>query len=74
MVWPGLSGETDLAGLFAPLMEMPYRFRDIDMHVTCSVGITWVRAGEDVNAILHRADTALYEAKERGRARVVRAD
>nr|WP_256488985.1 diguanylate cyclase [Dyella lutea] len=53
---------------------MPYRFRDIDMHVTCSVGITWVRAGEDVNAILHRADTALYEAKERGRARVVRAD
>ncbi|AND71130.1 hypothetical protein ATSB10_36760 [Dyella thiooxydans] len=74
VVWPGLPGETDLAGLFAPLMETPYRFRDIDMHVTCSVGITWVRAGEDVNAILHRADTALYEAKERGRARVVRAD
>ncbi|MEW5833926.1 MAG: diguanylate cyclase [Pseudomonadota bacterium] len=74
VVWPGLSGDVDLAGLFAPLMDAPYRHRDAELRVTCSVGVTWARAGEDVNAILHRADTALYEAKERGRARVVRAD
>jgi diguanylate cyclase (GGDEF)-like protein len=72
--WPGLPGDADLDALFAPLMDVPYRHRDTELRVTCSVGVTWVRAGDDVNAILHRADTALYEAKERGRARVVRAD
>lgn len=37
--------------------------------VTASVGATLARSGEDVEAVLQRADEALYEAKHSGRNR-----
>ncbi|SFU93034.1 ligand-binding sensor domain-containing diguanylate cyclase [Pseudoduganella namucuonensis] len=39
-------------------------------HKTCSFGVATMRAGEPVNALLGRADAALYRAKHRGRNRV----
>lgn len=41
--------------------------------LTLSFGLVQVRAGEDVDAALHRADQALYEAKRQGRSRAVAA-
>ncbi|MCP5271039.1 MAG: GGDEF domain-containing protein [Burkholderiaceae bacterium] len=45
-------------------------------HVTTSVGLTLGQAGDDISALLRRADRALYLAKARGRNRVevVRAE
>jgi diguanylate cyclase (GGDEF)-like protein len=39
--------------------------------VTVSIGVTQVEDGDDLEALLRRADEALYAAKERGRNRVV---
>ena len=39
--------------------------------VTASFGVVELVAGEQASALLHRADTALYEAKQSGRNRVV---
>ena len=39
--------------------------------ITLSVGVTDVRAGDDINTILSRVDDMLYQAKEMGRNRVV---
>jgi diguanylate cyclase (GGDEF)-like protein len=41
--------------------------------VTCSFGVAERRAGESIDRLLRRADTALYEAKSSGRDRVVEA-
>ncbi len=38
--------------------------------ITISVGIASLATGEDVAALVQRADTAMYDAKERGRNRV----
>ena len=38
-----------------------------DLAVGCSAGCTAVQAGDDVESLLARADTALYEAKAAGR-------
>jgi diguanylate cyclase (GGDEF)-like protein len=38
--------------------------------VTCSLGVTQYRQGEDPTTCLNRSDQALYEAKEAGRNRV----
>ena len=43
-------------------------------HQTCSVGIAHFDGHEDADALLGRADVALYEAKRLGRDRVVTAD
>ncbi|WP_428374462.1 diguanylate cyclase domain-containing protein [Lichenicoccus sp.] len=39
--------------------------------LTCSIGMTWLRDGDDVTSMIRRADAALYEAKHRGRDRMV---
>jgi diguanylate cyclase (GGDEF)-like protein/PAS domain S-box-containing protein len=41
-----------------------------DLGVTVSIGATIATAGDAATAIFHRADAALYRAKERGRNRV----
>ena len=51
------------------------RFPDLDpsIRATLSIGVTEYRAGEDVADTVHRADLALYEAKQAGRNRVLLA-
>jgi len=41
-----------------------------DIRVTASLGLAQYQAKEDVEKTIHRADTALYEAKKKGRNRV----
>ena len=50
------------------LEEHPVAWNAADIRVTASFGLTAVTPGElDANAIIARADAALYRAKERGR-------
>jgi diguanylate cyclase (GGDEF)-like protein len=57
------------------LEEHPIHWNDQTVMITASFGITEVMAGElDANAIIGRADAALYEAKQEGRNRVVAAE
>lgn len=42
--------------------------------VTISLGIAQYRSGESAGQLLRRADTALYQAKEQGRNRVISGD
>ena len=39
--------------------------------MTCSMGVTWLQAGDDLTAMIRRADAALYDAKRDGRNRTV---
>jgi diguanylate cyclase (GGDEF)-like protein len=41
-----------------------------DWHVTASVGVAEVEAGDDVEELLHRADAAMYRSKSAGGDRV----
>lgn len=44
---------------------------DMNMRVTISIGITSYCAGDSANELINRADSALYQAKEQGRNRIV---
>ncbi len=54
--------------------QMPFELDGIDCVVSSSVGISWADVREDHNPsdVLRDADTAMYEAKRRGRGRSVR--
>jgi PleD family two-component response regulator len=43
------------------------------MQVTVSAGIVTLKAGETADALLARADAALYKAKAQGRNRIISA-
>lgn len=47
--------------------EKLFMLDGLPLHLTVSVGVTEVRAGDDDASILKRADDALYEAKQSGR-------
>ena len=50
--------------------ERPIRYAGRELHVTVSIGVAEHQYGEHLNAVLARADAALYEAKREGRDRV----
>lgn len=44
-----------------------HAFPHVDRTVTASIGVAQYAAGETINSLIHRADQALYCAKEHGR-------
>ncbi len=74
VVLRGIAG-LDEAATFAEDLRRrvaePISVGDEVIHVTASIGVTLFRPDEGVDAVLARADDAMYEAKEAGRNRVV---
>jgi diguanylate cyclase (GGDEF)-like protein len=59
-----------LEALFAPRPGLPAD-ADLPGRVTGSFGVTAFHEGETVEAMIKRADTAMYQAKEQGKNRVI---
>jgi diguanylate cyclase (GGDEF)-like protein len=54
------------------ISRMPIHFDQHEIPVTCSIGCTASgdASSDDLNALIQRADRALYQAKSSGRSRV----
>jgi diguanylate cyclase len=59
--------------LRAIVAELDWSAFSLGMQVTVSAGIVTLKAGETADALLARADAALYKAKAQGRNRIVSA-
>jgi len=53
--------------------ELSIGYNGSSIRITVSVGVSTFKSGEDMDSLLNRADTALYQAKAEGRNRVVSA-
>ena len=67
------TGACDLAErLHQAVVTTPFRVGSGKvLHVTVTIGVATVRAGEDLLDAVHRADAALYQGKQQGRNQVV---
>jgi diguanylate cyclase (GGDEF)-like protein/PAS domain S-box-containing protein len=68
---PQLGDPMDAGRMAARLEEAlaaPYHLRDLELHSSASIGISlFPRDGENLDTLLQRADTAMYQAKTAGR-------
>src|SRR5581483_5300902 len=72
----GASGEAALAqaeAIRGRVAALSFDAATEKASVTCSFGVAERRPGEGIDQLLRRADTALYQAKNSGRDRVVEA-
>ncbi|MBK1720785.1 EAL domain-containing protein [Thiocystis violacea] len=71
VVAEGIHGPLDVEGLADKLLATlvtPYRIQDHRLHLSASIGITlYPQDGTSADALLHNADSAMYEAKRRGK-------
>jgi diguanylate cyclase len=59
--------------LRAIIAELDWSAFSLGMQITISAGIVTLKPNETADALLGRADRALYKAKEQGRNRIVSA-
>jgi diguanylate cyclase (GGDEF)-like protein len=52
------------------VMDTPLHLKEFSIKITISLGVAMLMEGERKEALLERADTAMYEAKKAGRNRV----
>jgi diguanylate cyclase (GGDEF)-like protein/PAS domain S-box-containing protein len=68
---PGLESDFDtlrVAGKVLEALRQPFNIEPNELHASCSIGISvFPDDGEDADALLRAADTAMYHAKDRGR-------
>ena len=77
LVLPGMPQaqvETQLRRLQEALAQRPFLYEDQRVHVRFSAGTAQQRPGESAEALLQRADRALYAAKQAGRDQIRNAD
>src|SRR5690606_33379939 len=57
-----------VARLCLKRLSQPYLLRGLELRTTCSIGISlFPQDGDDLGALIHHADAAMYQAKHEGR-------
>ncbi|APV51943.1 hypothetical protein BWI17_21085 [Betaproteobacteria bacterium GR16-43] len=72
IVIPGMSGASGAASVAGKILEVlanSFHLQGHDLHVSASVGIAlYPSDGDDADTLMRHADTAMYHAKDAGRA------
>ncbi|WP_322757772.1 diguanylate cyclase [Synechococcus sp. CBW1107] len=74
VVLPGVQGINDaitIAEKLRRLASQPVPITDSEVSITISVGVALAQEGESLDALIARADAAMYDAKQNGRDQVV---
>jgi diguanylate cyclase (GGDEF)-like protein/PAS domain S-box-containing protein len=72
IVIPGIASDSDASAVASKILEVlghPFHLHGNDLHVAASIGISlYPSDGADAETLMRNADTAMYHAKDSGRA------
>ena len=60
-----------LNALKSNVSKLPFKFKNNKVSMTLSIGVTHIKPDDNVHIAFERADSSLYEAKEKGKNRVI---
>ena len=69
-----LDAAVAVAETIAAAISRPIHGEELETMITASIGVALAKPAEAVDALFARADIAMYQAKQAGRARVIRID
>ena len=69
-----LESAMTIAEAIRRVVDEPITTPELSVRITASIGVALARPGEQIDALIARADIAMYEAKQAGRNRVTRID
>ncbi|WP_281558601.1 diguanylate cyclase [Thalassomonas sp. RHCl1] len=53
------------------IARLPFKFKNNKVSITTSIGVTHIKAQDNIHSAFERADKALYQAKDQGKNKVV---
>jgi len=59
-----------LSNMCKGIAKLPFKFKNNKVSLTVSIGLTFIKAEDNVHIAFERADEALYQAKEQGKNQV----
>ena len=68
---PSLEAAEAIAEKIHTAVRMPLELPTGEVVPTLSIGVTLIHKGESIDAVVERADQAMYQAKQHGRDRVI---
>ncbi len=63
--------ENELDALRKTIAKLPFKFKNTKVNISASFGVTHIKASDNVHTAFERADSGLYQAKEKGKNQVV---
>ncbi|WDD97706.1 diguanylate cyclase [Thalassomonas actiniarum] len=74
LVYSGVSQDKllqHLNDLRKHIARLPFKFKNNKVSITTSIGVTHIKAQDNIHSAFERADKALYQAKDQGKNKVV---
>ena len=62
-----------LEGFRKTIAKLPFKFKNNNVNITTSIGVTHINQGDNIHLAFERADQALYKAKHQGKNQIIYA-
>jgi len=61
----------ELDSLRQTIVKLPFKFKNNKVNISASFGVTYIEPSDNIHSAFERADSGLYQAKEKGKNQIV---
>lgn len=61
----------ELDSLRQTIVKLPFKFKSTKVNISASFGVTYIQPSDNIHTAFERADSGLYQAKEKGKNQII---